>query len=72
VVSTIAATSSGRISSAVARADSLTHGFRVSFAVLAGLALVGAFLTGIAFGPRRAAGAVDSPPDELAAFEEAA
>jgi EmrB/QacA subfamily drug resistance transporter len=47
VVSTIAASyASGRITSGAATAEALTHGFRISFAVLAGLGLVGVLLTG--------------------------
>jgi EmrB/QacA subfamily drug resistance transporter len=48
VVSTIAATySSGRLGSGAASAEALTHGFRISFAVLAVVGVVGAVLAGV-------------------------
>jgi EmrB/QacA subfamily drug resistance transporter len=73
VVSTIATTSTGRHVSSLSAAEHLTHGFRVSFAALAGLALVGVLLTGIAL--RRSQErepSVELGLDEAVQFEEAA
>jgi EmrB/QacA subfamily drug resistance transporter len=68
VVSTVAAASSGHLASAA----SLTHGFRISFAVLAALAVVGALLAGAVLRPRRPNRVAEARGDELPAFEEAA
>jgi len=70
VVSTIAASySAGRLTRGVAAADELTHGFRISFAVLTGLAIVGVVLASVTLRPRREEDAV---PTELAELREAA
>ena len=47
----------------------LTHGFRISFAVLTGLAIVGVVLASVTLRPRREEDAV---PTELAELREAA
>jgi len=69
VVSTVAATHAGRLATTAADAAALTHGFRVSFAVLAVLGIVGAILAGAVLTPRRAA---EAPAPELAELQEAA
>jgi sugar phosphate permease len=68
VVSTVAAASAGR----VAGAEALTHGFRISFTVLAGLAVAGALLTGLALRPAPQPAQREAAPEELPALEEAA
>jgi EmrB/QacA subfamily drug resistance transporter len=74
VVSTIAATyASDRVSAGVSAATALTHGFRVSFAVLAALAVVGAVLAAVMLTPPPPqTAAADAPPSELADLPEAA
>jgi len=73
VVSTIAATyTSGRLSGGAAGIDALTHGFRVSFAVLAALGLVGAMLAGALLRIPQPQAARERAPHELADLQEAA
>src|SRR5262249_18470107 len=66
VVTTIATTATGRTVSAA----TLTHGFRVSFVVLAALAGGGALLAGTILRPRRSP-AVAAAPADLALREAA-
>jgi EmrB/QacA subfamily drug resistance transporter len=70
VVSTIAATYTGSLSAA-AEAEALTHGFRISFAVLAVLGLTGAVLASVTLRPRPHA-VVEPARPELAELREAA
>src|SRR5919197_1304761 len=72
VVSTVATSYAGHISTGVAGAAALTHGFRVSFAVLALLALAGAVLTGAFLRSQRPRPAAAEPVPALAELEEAA
>jgi len=72
VVSTIATSSAGHLAGA-GEAAALTHGFRISFAVLAALALGAALLAALAFTPRRrTAHAEAARREELLALDEAA
>jgi MFS family permease len=70
VVSTIAATYTGSLSAA-AEAEALTHGFRISFAVLAVLGLAGAVLASVTLRPQPHA-VVEPARPELAELQEAA
>jgi EmrB/QacA subfamily drug resistance transporter len=72
VVSTVATSYAGSHLTGIAGATSLTHGFRVSFAVLAGLALAGAALTGVFLHAPRPRPAVTEPTPVIAELEEAA
>ena len=69
VVSTVAASSTGRLGTAASAAE-LTHGFRISFLVLAGLGLAGVMLVGATLRPRRAGD--DAVPGEVPELQEAA
>ena len=69
VVSTVAASSAGPLGAAGSAAG-LTHGFRVSFLVLASLGLVSVVLVGALLRPRRAP--EDAVPTEVAELQEAA
>jgi EmrB/QacA subfamily drug resistance transporter len=71
VVSTVATSYAGSHLTGIAGATSLTHGFRVSFAVLAGLALAGAALTGVFLHAPRPRPAVTEPTPVIE-LEEAA
>ena len=71
VVSTVAASSAGRVGvGAAAAASDLTHGFRISFAVLAVLGIVAAVLTAVSLRPRKESS--ELAPAELAELQEAA
>ena len=72
VVSTVATSYAGHISTGVAGATALTHGFRVSFGMLALLALTGAVLTGAFLRSPRPRPAVAEHVPALAELEEAA
>jgi EmrB/QacA subfamily drug resistance transporter len=72
VVSTIAATySSGGFSSGAASVVALTHGFRVSFAVLAGLGVAGVLLTSVFLRAPRPDDAAENVSPELELQEAA-
>jgi EmrB/QacA subfamily drug resistance transporter len=68
VVSTIAASYTGRPVVQETAAAELTHGFRVSFAVLAVLGIVGAALASVTLRPRRQ----EAAPVEVGELQEAA
>jgi hypothetical protein len=72
VVSTVATSYAGHVSTGVAGAAALTHGFRVSFAVLALLALAGAVLTGAFLRSPRPRPALAEPVPAVPELEEAA
>ena len=72
VVSTVATSYAGSHLTGIAGATSLTHGFRVSFAVLAVLALAGAALTGLFLRTPRPRPALSEPAPVIAELEEAA
>ena len=72
VVSTVATSYAGHLSAGVAATAALTHGFRVSFAVLSVLALAGAALTGAFLRPPRPRRALSEPTPALVELEEAA
>jgi EmrB/QacA subfamily drug resistance transporter len=66
VVSTIAASyTSGRITTGAASVDALTHGFRISFAVLAVLGVAGVLLTGVLLRVPRMQPEAERMPPEL-------
>jgi EmrB/QacA subfamily drug resistance transporter len=66
VVSTIAASyASGRLSPGAASAEALTHGFRISFAVLAALGVAGVVLTGALLRVPRPRPEAEPVPPEL-------
>ncbi len=70
VVSTVAASSTAGLGASGSGAAELTHGFRVSFLVLAALALAGVVLVGAMLRPRRAR--PDVVPEEIPELQEAA
>jgi EmrB/QacA subfamily drug resistance transporter len=72
VVVTVATSYAGHLSTGVAGATALTHGFRVSFAVLCVLALAGAVLTGVFLRTPRPRPALAEPSPVVAELEEAA
>jgi EmrB/QacA subfamily drug resistance transporter len=74
VVTTVATTATGNgVSAGLTSAAALTHGFRISFAVLAALAVVGAVLAGVMLTPPPPRTAVaERDPTELADLREAA